>query len=106
MDRAQTSDQSIKQIIVEFPGDVLNSSHSCVPISLWLTSKWVPTFCEPYFSSIFQTMRLSVEEFIAKLSWRDSMLTSKVCRAYTHLSPPKPLSSAYQWERELVGRLE
>lgn len=60
----------------------------------------------PYFSSIFQTMRLSVEEFIAKLSWRDSMLTLKVCRAYTHLSPPKPLSSAYQWERELVGRLE
>lgn len=37
VDRAQTSDRSIKPIIVEFPVEVLNSSHSCVPISLWLT---------------------------------------------------------------------
>ena len=37
VDRAQTSDRSIKPIIVEFPGEVFNESHSCVPISLWLT---------------------------------------------------------------------
>lgn len=38
MDRAQTSDRSIKPIIVELPGEGYNSSHSCVPISDWDTS--------------------------------------------------------------------
>lgn len=55
MDRAQTSDRSIKPIIVELPGEGYNSSHSCVPISDWDTS-----FTVLIIQSIFHYMLISI----------------------------------------------
>lgn len=40
-----------KYTLLEFPGEVLNESHSCVPISLWLTSKLGYWFHHTYNTS-------------------------------------------------------